>query len=199
MFDSCFKFICLGKNTSLVSEALSCEWIYRFDDAYGNRYLVHLQCFHIDIVAVKFCDRKDKNKVSAYSIVYNDRQPFKIFSTVVNILVAFLKKHHQYSFGYFAAPRQLEYHAMQKDSKTVLRSKSNDFAGVRGRYYEYMMINKFNPLNFKAFFDSTNNLCVMINRKIHTSDQAVVSFAEIVVDYLARHFGLLLNPDDFNI
>jgi hypothetical protein len=122
MFDSPYSFDYLGAKDTLAPNPIKVIQ-YRFKAKY-RRYLVTLEVFSYGVVAIKYCDVKDKDASNRFDKIFNDNDAFRVISTCLFIMLDYWKKHPATTFAFYAVPRKRK-EALLKEKALLKRKLKN--------------------------------------------------------------------------
>lgn len=190
MFDKPYSFDFLGSKATMVPDPVQ-KVQYRFKAKY-RRYLVTLEVFSYGVVAVKYCDLKDKDAGNRFDKVFNDNDAFRVITTCLYIMLDYWRKHPETTFAFYAVPRRWTEQLLRNKNITEKQKKQliDRYKKVRFRIYQYAMLNLFPPNKFIQLRDPKNSIYVLLNKKQKKPKTTVKKLGE----YLAEHYELIFNP-----
>jgi hypothetical protein len=148
MLDKPYPFDYLGIKETLVPNPL--QVIQYRSKAKQRRYLVMLEVFSYGVVAIKYCDVKDKYAGNRFDKVFNDHDAFRVITTCLHIMFDYWKKYPATSFVFYAVPRRREDAVLigKKLTAKQIDKYVERFKKVRFNIYKYAMVNLFSPQVF---------------------------------------------------
>lgn len=192
MFDEPYKFQYLGIRNTLVPDP-TLKANYRFQ-AKNRRYLVTFETYSFNVVAVKYCDIKDRNAGNRYDKIFNDGDAFRVITTCLYTMLDFWKRNPQVTFSFYAVPRHLDTHLFEQmhlDEKQW-RKFVDRYRKVRYAIYDYAMINLFPPRHFTPLRDRKNSVYLLMNKKQRKPKTTVKRFGQFLLD----NYGMIFEPDE---
>ena len=192
MFNNPYDFQFLGRKES-ISKQIPSKLHYRFI-AKKRSYFVTLEVLHSGIVAIKYCDVKDKGSHNAYKKIFNDDDAFRVITTCLFIMLEYWKKSNSASFAFYAVPREWKEEFL-KTKKIPFENKENFvevYKKTRFRIYNYAMVNLFPPTSFLHVRDTKNCLYVLINKLDKNPNETM----EELGNYLLKNCDLIFEPDE---
>lgn len=183
MFNKPYSFQKLGEKQTLLPEPVKKAY-YRFK-ASKRTYFVILETFSYGIVAIKYCDVKDKNSRNAYKKIFNDGDAFRVITTCLFIMLSYWKEHPAVTFAFYAVPRE------NLNCESSKRRDSTLFRNTRFRIYQYAMLNLFPPTKFIQLRDSTNCLYILLNKKQKKPKTTLKKMGS----YLLANYEMIFSPD----
>src|SRR4051794_37965536 len=148
MFDKPYSFQKLRNAETLLPDPVR-RLHYRFKAKFRT-YFVTLEVFSYGIVAIKYCDVKDKNAHNAYKKIFNEGDAFRTITTCLHIMLEYWRQNPLVSFAFYAVPRELKETLVEqkKMSKKDAEKFTRRYQQVRFIIYEYAMLNLFPPQKF---------------------------------------------------
>lgn len=191
MFNQPYPFCCLGKAETTDKHLLK-TIRYKFY-ARHRTYLVTFELYSFDIVAVKYCDVKDKRSRKAYHKVFNDHDAFKVIGTCFHIMHQYWKKNTNVNFMFYASLRDIQAQLLEKKTLAVDKIPSfiESYAKVRYSIYRYGMVNLFPYKYFTPVTEKKNCIYVLINKNEPRPSHVL---SELIA-YLSDHHDIIFNPD----
>ncbi len=191
MFDKPYSFDYLGTKETLLSDPVKTVQ-YRFK-AKHRKYLVTLEVFSYGVVAIKYCDLKDKNSSQRFNKIFNDNDAFRVITTCLYIMFDYWKKHPTTTFAFYAVPRKWNDSLLQQKTFTDKQTEkfSDRYKKVRFTIYKYAMENLFPPRHFIQLRDLKNSIYVLLNKKQKKPKTTLRTMAK----YLAENYELIFEPD----
>lgn len=163
MFDNPYPFANLG-SAALIGDNPIRRFIYKFKAA-RRHYLVSLELFSFNLVAIKYCDRADINNNEGYKRIFNDGDAYRVISTCLHIMIDFWRNHPTVSFAFYAVPRDFNELNNRKFANDMLRQRFLERYRIsRFSIYKYAMLNLFSPNDFFQLQDSANCIYLLANR-----------------------------------
>lgn len=190
MFDSPYPFINLGKSDTDKANPYR-RFYYKFY-AKHRTYLVTLEAFTIGLVAIKYCDVKDKNSKRAYQKIFKDYDAPKVIGTCFYIMLDFWRKNPMVNFVFYASLREVTEDVRKKGlPDDELDQFIENYKRARFRIYRYGMLNLFSYEHFTPVVDSGNCVYILINKK----EPDAASLMSRLRDYLVDNHDLIFDPD----
>lgn len=190
MFDSPYAFCSLGKSDTHLSDPYK-KIYYKFY-AKHRTYLVTLEFYSFQLVAIKYCDVKDKNNPRAYHKIFNDGDAPRVIGTCFYIMLQFWRKNRNVNFVFYASLRDMSNEVIER--KVIDPIKLPDFIASfkRSRYsiYRYGMLNLFSYEHFTQYSDRENCIYVLMNKNEKAPDQVI----DQLKSFLAQHHNVLFEP-----
>ena len=190
MFDSPYAFQKVSVNETLMPDPIK-KIHYRFKAAY-RRYFVTLEVYSFNVVAIKYCDIKDKNSGNAYKKIFNDYDAFRVITTCLHIMLDHWKENPAVTFAFYAVSRELTQTIIQEKDITVQEAQAfaDEYKRVRFRIYQYAMINLFPPAKFIQLRDSKNCLYMLFNKKQKKPKTTIKKLGQ----YLLDNYDMIFEP-----
>ena len=191
MFNAPYPFCSLGKTDTNGKDPYR-KMYYKFYAAQRN-YLVTFEFFSFGLVAVKYCDVKDKNSKYAYHKIFNDKDAFRVIGTCFHIMHQYWRKNNNVNFCFYASLRDIADEILK--SKTLAPEDVDRFIHSyrRARYtiYRYGMLNLFPPDYFIPSSDRENCIYVLTNKNQKDPSQMM----EALQDFLYKNHRVIFNPE----
>ena len=190
MFDSPYPFCSLGKSDTNERNPHR-KMFYKFYAKYRT-YLVTLEFYEFQVVAIKFCDVKDKNSPKAYHKIFNDCDAPKVIGTCFHIMLHYWQKNKDVNFVFYASLRNITKELLERKNIPVADIPKFIDRYKRARYiiYRYGMVNLFSYDDFTQLSDKDNCVYALINKR-QPDPGAIVSELEI---FLRKNHNILFNP-----
>lgn len=190
MFDAPYSFCCVGKSQTNFRNPHK-KVFYKFY-AKHRTYLVTLEYYDFQMVAIKYCDVKDKNSPKAYHKIFNDCDASKVIGTCFHIMLHYWQKNKAINFVFYASLRSITNELLSK--KTLSADEIPKFVEryKRTRYfvYRYGMINLFSYEYFTQLSDKENCVYVLMN-KLQPNPELIMEELET---FLRKNHNILFNP-----
>ena len=165
---------------------------YKFR-AKNRTYLVTLEFYSFHLVAIKYCDVKDKNSKNGYNKIFNDCDAFRVIGTCFHIMFDYWRKYQNVNFVFHASLREIKADLLLK--KAIPEEKISEFIEKyrRGRYifYRYGMVNLFSYEYFTQVTDRVNCIYALIN-KTNTDLGEII---EPLKEYLLKKHEIIFDPE----
>ena len=191
MFNSPYPYSSLGKADT--NEKNPHKRMYYKFRAKHRTYLVTLEFYSFNLVAIKYCDLKEKDSKKAYHKIYNDRDAFRVIGTCFHIMHQYWQKDNNVNFVFYASLREIANELL--DKKTVSESEVPKFieAYKRTRYriYRYGMVNLFSYEYFTPYEDRANCIYALVNKN---ENNAPAIINELTA-YLLKNHNIIFNPE----
>lgn len=167
MFDAPYPFCNVG-SASTTSKNPYKKIFYKFY-ARKRTYLVTFECYAFEVVAVKFCDVKDKRSKKAYHRIFDDGDAFRVIGTCFYIMLAYWRKNPNVNFVFYASLRDITEELLSKKTLALEQVPSfiANYQKTRYRIYRYGMVNLFSYEYFTAYSDRENCVYALINNPEH--------------------------------
>jgi len=193
MFNNPYPFCSLGKSETNEKNPYK-KMHYKFY-AKHRVYLVTLEFYSFNLVAIKYCDVKDKHSSKAYHKIFNDCDAFRVIGTCFHIMHQYWKKNTNVNFVFYASLREIRSELL--NSKTIPEESLADFIEkykrVRYIVYRYGMLNLFSYDYFTPISDRENCIYVIINKK-HPKAAEIIEPLRV---YLLKNHEIVFNPELF--
>lgn len=192
MFDKPYSFEFLGAKETLVPNPVQVIQ-YRFK-AKLRRYLVTLEVFSYDVVAIKYCDIKDKEAANRFDKIFNENDAFRVITTCLFIMLDYWNKHPETTFAFYAVPRKWKEALLAEKKLTEKQTEKyiERFKKVRFTIYKYAMVNLFPPKHFIQLRDTKNSIYVLLNKK-QKKPKTTLKF---LGKYLAENYEMIFELDE---
>lgn len=191
MFTNPYQFYPVGHKSTQLHNPYKKEY-YNFK-AKQRTYLVTLEYYQFDLVAIKYCDVKDKNAKNAYTKLFGDGDASRVIGTCFHIMHAVWKKQSNISFVFYASMRNVEQELFIEKKKFTDSVKKKRFVEnyKRARYniYRYGMLNFFSQDYFIPVSDKENCIYVLLNRMAKSQEQAMAGLQQ----YLKENYDLIFS------
>jgi hypothetical protein len=187
MFDSPYNFQKVAVNETLATNPT--KKIYFKFKAKHRTYFVTLEVYSFDIVAIKYCDVKDKDSKNAYRKIFNDHDGFRVITTCLYIMLDYWKTNPTVTFAFYAVPRDFN---KEKFNKKFIKEIDEQlfiekYKKVRFNIYRYAMVNLFPPQNFVQLRDTKNCLYILLNKKQKKPKTTI----DILGKYLLANYDMI--------
>jgi hypothetical protein len=191
MFDKPYAFQKLGNTYTLLADPVR-RINYRFKARFRT-YFVILEVYSFDVVAIKYCDVKDKGAYNAFDKIFNDGDALRVIATCLFIMLDYWKRYPTATFAFYAVPRDLP--SILINQKQLNKNEAEKFIeryrSVRFTIYKYAMVNLFPPKSFIQIQDSKNSLYLLLNKKQKNSQAIIKQFTK----YLFDNHNIIFEPD----
>ncbi|MBC7554031.1 MAG: hypothetical protein H7257_08630 [Taibaiella sp.] len=191
MFNEPYPFLSLGK--SQINEInLYKKYFYKFY-ARHRTYLVTLECYSFQMVAIKYCDVKDKNSSKAYHKIFNDCDAPRVIGTCFHIMLHFWQKNKDVNFVFYASMRKIAKELLdrKKLDETQIIPFIERYKRSRFSVYKYGMVNLFSYEYFIQLSDYENCVYVLINRNLKSPAMIINQLTKFLQD----NHDILFIPD----
>ena len=192
MFNKPYTFERAGGNATLLPDPVK-KLYFRFK-AKCRKYFVTLEVFSTGMVAVKYCDIKERDAGNRFDKIYNDGDAFRVITTCLYIMREYWQKNPTVSFTFYAIPREATNALI--NSKKLGGKAAEKFAKrykkVRFTIYEYAMLNLFPPRHFIQIRDSKNFLYVLLNKRQAKPKTTLKHLGKFLLD----NYDMIFEPDD---
>lgn len=191
MFNSPYKFYYLGPDTQHLSSNPDTRLFYKFR-AKHRTYLVTLEVYSFNLVAIKYCDLRHKGSKNAYDEIFNDGDASRVIGTCFHIMRAYFLKHRDVNFVFYASIRGIteQFIKNKKIAPIQLDFFIDQYRKVRYRIYRYGMLNLFPFEYFHQVEDKDNCIYALLNKK---HDPATI--LEDLRNYLLEHHDTIFTPN----
>lgn len=191
MFDNPYRFEKVSVNETLTPNPIR-KVFYRFKAA-KRKYFVTLEVYSFGVVAIKYCDIKDKDSSKAYKKIFNDFDSFRVITTCLFIMLDYWKKNPDVTFAFYAVPRDSNQKSKVPShlSEDELEKFWKKYKRVRFDVYKYAMVNLFPPTKFITYRDSKNYLYVLLNKKQLKPKTTI----KLLGQFLLNNYDMLFEPD----
>lgn len=183
MFDTPYSFFSLG-TTKFSTANPHKKAFYKFRAQY-RWYFVTLECYSFGMVAIKYCDWKDrKSHRTAYHKLFNDGDAKRVIGTCFHIMLAYWRKNVDVNFIFYASLRDVAAHLLENKSLTIRQVAPfiERYKRVRFRIYEYGMINFFSEEYFSQLRDEGNCIYVLLNRNQDNAESIINELTKFLKD-----------------
>jgi hypothetical protein len=191
MFNAPYPFCSLGKSDTNEKNPYK-RMHYKFY-AKHRTYLVTLEFYSFHLVAIKYCDVKDKHSRKAYSKIFNDDDAFRVIGTCFHIMYKYWRSNKNVNFVFYASLRDIAHELLIK--KSIEPEKVPEFLEKykRARYsiYRYGMVNLFSYEYFTPITDKKNCIYVLINKN-HPKASDII---DPLTDYLLKNHDIIFDPE----
>jgi len=156
-------------------------------------YLVTLEFYSFHLVAIKYCDVKDKNMRNAYHKIFNDQDAYRVIGTCFHIMHKHWQRDPNVNFVFYASLRDITDELLS--TKTI---KEENVAAFKERYsrarysiYRYGMVNLFPYDYFTQLSDKKNCVYVLINKK-QTKPSIIIDNLKA---FLLKNHDIIFSPE----
>lgn len=187
MFNNPYPIINLGGEKHVGKNPKESRY-YKFKTPHRS-YFVTLELFDFPLVAIKYCDLKDKNAKNRYRKIFNDCDAFRVIATCLYIMLEYWKKYPRVNFVFHAAPR----HFIDKENVFNLTEEQLDsYSKVRYSIYRYAMLNYFSYDDFTHVSDRGSGIYILMNKQQSKASRVM----DKVKNYLQRNHDIIFTPED---
>lgn len=163
MFDSSFPITALGPKSEYPDgHEIIRVYQYSFKTNTNFKYFINVEEYRHKVLVVKFHARNRTKSQYKYNELTNKNIPFKVFGTVLNLMLSLLKKekYSDYSFGFLGATKVKKHN---EKGKTITKEESFNNT-QRFRIYSKIAANTISSKNFQHYTYPELSAYLFINK-----------------------------------
>lgn len=191
MFNNPYPVINLGGENHVGKNPHQSKY-YKFKTPH-REYFVTIDVFDFPMVAIKYCDLRDKAAKNRYRQIFNDGDAFRVIGTCLYVMLDYWRRNPTTNFSFHAAPRTEKKHEKRgkKEKKKATKEELKRQEQIRYIIYRYAMLNLFSYEDFTHTVDNKNSIYVMINKAQEKPSEVMDKLKE----YLKANYDIVFNPD----
>lgn len=148
MFDQPHKFKYICKRLAQPGESFAFLHIYSFRDIKNIRYLVHVEEYEYNVLAIKFFPKHHTSSEKRFNIKTGHFDAARVIATCIEIMMDLYRKNPYSSFAFVG-------------SNSIDETENNT---QRFRIYRKVMENFFSPIHFAHYSFPPKSVYMMLNR-----------------------------------
>jgi len=160
MYNKPYRTFLLNKEQTTSSGIEYIKRTYGFDCRHGRRYTIWAEHYPYDIFAIKFFLRSHIHSPRRFKMLTGLNDPFRVFSTCVQVMVDLRKEEPGCSFAFIA-------------TSLVKEGENNT---KRLKVYRKIMETLFSPTNYIHYIYEPKSAYLLLNR--HTQHGDILKKAE---------------------
>jgi len=154
MYNKPYRTFLLNKEDCCSSGVDYIKRIYGFDCKHGHRYIIWAEHYPFDIFAIKFFLNRNSNSTRKFKILSALNDPFRVFSTCIQLMADLREEIPHCSFGFIATSLV----------------KEDDLNTKRLSVYRKIMDELFSPVNYNHYIFEPKSAYLLLNKQNDTPD-----------------------------
>ncbi len=152
-----------------------------------------MEVYSFNLMAIKYCDVKDKGSGKACHKIFNDSDAIKVIGTCFHIMWKHWQKDNSVNFVFHASLRHMTEEILSKKAIPIalLPPFLENYRRAQYQIYRYGMLNLFSYEHFIPFSDKINCVYVLINR----NQQNPYEIIDKLTSFLLEHHDILFDPE----